>query len=125
MPLNFTLGLTMTGRSVECATCHEPLLEGQPGPCPKCGGTSRHWKVELHATSQVIASLRYLHTREYWEKHPVLLPLVLAIVVGSPFLGLVLAGWSGVLVGLFVSVVGFALGLFAVTKVRHTREGGS
>jgi hypothetical protein len=79
----------------------------------------------MHATVRGIAFLRYKHTREYWEKHPVLLPVVLAIVLGSPFLGLVLAGWAGVLVGLAISVVGFVVGLFAVTRVRHVTEGST
>lgn len=67
--------------------------------------------------------MRFRHTREYWEKHPVLLPLVIIIVLGSPFLGLLLAGWVGVVVGIAVSVMGFVVGLYAVTRVKHIREG--
>lgn len=59
----------------------------------------------------------------YYEKHKVLLPVVVGITLGSPFLGLVLAGWSGVVVGLAIGLLAFLLGLRAVTKVREIREG--
>jgi hypothetical protein len=95
------------------------------GSCPKCGATGKLWKLKLSANVRAVASLRYLHERKYWKTHPVLLSIVLAVVLGSPFLGLVLAGWPGVTVGLVVSVAGFVAGLFAVTRVHHTREGES
>ena len=68
-------------------------------------------------------SLGWKRIHEYYERHPILLPLVILITVGSPFLGLVLAGWLGVVVGLVIGVVAFILGLRAVTKVREIREG--
>jgi hypothetical protein len=72
---------------------------------------------------RVHASLGWQHIHEYYERHKVLLPLVLVITVASPFLGLVLAGWPGVVVGLVVGLAAFLLGLRAVTKVREIREG--
>jgi hypothetical protein len=112
--------MTITG--VECGNCHEPLAKNHLGPCPKCASAKRV-KVEMNATSHVSASLRYLTTREYWKKHPVLLPIVLVLVLGSPFLGLVWPDWRGVLIGFALSVLSFVLGFFAVTRVRHDREG--
>lgn len=63
------------------------------------------------------------HVHEYYERHPILLPIVMSITIGSPFLGLVLAGWVGVVAGLFIGLIAFFLGLRAVTKVREIQEG--
>ena len=54
---------------------------------------------------------------------PTALPVVVAIVFGSSFLGLFLAGWAGVDVGLVVSIAGFVLGLRAITRVREITKG--
>ena len=67
--------------------------------------------------------LKWQHIREYWDKQPVPLTLVLVITFGSPFLGLFLGGLAGVFIGLVVSVIGLILGFRAVTKVREIREG--
>jgi len=79
--------------------------------------------VHTEGTLRLHGSLGWQHIHEYYERHPILLPLVLAITVASPFLGSVLAGWLGVVVGLVIGVVAFILGLRAVTKVREIREG--
>lgn len=63
--------------------------------------------------------LSWEKVREYWEKRPLPLFLVALLTLGSPFLGLFLAGWAGVVVGLALSIVAFAGGLFAVTRVRE------
>ena len=68
-------------------------------------------------------SLRWQHVREYYEKHPVLLPGVIGITIGAPFLGLLLAGWVGVAAGIAIGGITFLLGLRAMTKVREIREG--
>lgn len=44
--------------------------------------------------------LGYIRRREYWKKHPVLLPLVLVVTIGA---GVVV----GLLVGIAVLIVGF------------------
>jgi hypothetical protein len=86
---------------------------------PKRINASASFKGE----GQFTAPSKWQHTREYYDKHPVPLTLVIAITLGSPFLGLVLAGWAGVIIGLVVSVISLLLGFFAVTKVREIREG--
>lgn len=67
---------------------------------------------------------RWQHVREYYERHRVLLPVVIGLTLGAPFLGLVLFEWVGVLVGLMASAITFLLGLRAVTKVREIHHGG-
>lgn len=63
--------------------------------------------------------LSWTKTREYWEKRPLPLLAVVGITIGSPFLGLFLAGWIGVAVGLVVGVAAFVGGLFAISRVRE------
>jgi hypothetical protein len=114
---------TATRQSVRCSACGQTLALDHQGACPSCGGTSKTHDVHLTDTIHLSSSLTWQHTREWYEKHPVLLPIVIAITVASPFLGLLLAGWIGVAVGLGIGVVTFLLGLRAVTKVREIREG--
>jgi hypothetical protein len=64
-------------------------------------------------------SLSWTKAREYWKKRPLLLLGVILLTLGSPFLGLILGGWVGVVVGLLVSIATFAGGLFAISPVRE------
>jgi hypothetical protein len=48
---------------------------------------------------------------------------VIVLTFGSPFLGLVLAGLAGVIVGLIVSGITLYLGFGAVTTVREIEKG--
>ena len=63
--------------------------------------------------------LSWTRAREYWEKRPLPLLTVIVLTIGSPFLGLFLAGWVGVVVGLVISIAAFAGGIFAITRVRE------
>ena len=110
-------------QSSRCSACGESWPLNHLGPCPKCGDTRKVYDVHTEGSLRLHGSLGWKYIHEYYERHPILLPLVLAITVGSPFLGLVLAGWLGVVVGLVIGVVAFILGLRAVTKVREIREG--
>jgi len=110
-------------QATRCSACGESLPLNHVGPCPKCGDTRKTHNVHIEESLQIHASLGWQHIHEYYERHRVLLPLVLGITVGSPFLGLVLAGWLGVVMGLVIGVVTFFVGLRAVTKVREIREG--
>ena len=84
-------------------------------------------KVEAKLTGQEMraeqGSLSWLSAREFWEKRPFLLTVVVILTVGSPFAGLFLSGWPGVIVGLLVSVITAGLSLLAVTKVREVTCG--
>jgi hypothetical protein len=110
-------------QSTRCSACDEPLSSNHVGPCPKCGDTRRRHDVQLEGIVHAHAFLAWQHIHEYRERHKVLFPLVLVITVASPFLGLVLAGWLGVVVGLVIGLITFLLGLRAVTKVREIRGG--
>ena len=106
-----------------CSRCGELLPLNHVGPCPNCDDTRKTHDVHIQETVHVHASLGWKHIHEYYERHKVLLPLVLVITVGSPFLGLVLAGMVGAVAGLIIGLAAFFLGLRAVTKVREIREG--
>jgi hypothetical protein len=79
--------------------------------------------VTVKLTGQAIrattGTLSWTKTREYWEKRPLPLIAVIVLTIGSPFLGLFLAGWAGVVVGLVISIAAFAGGIFAITRVRE------
>jgi hypothetical protein len=107
----------------QCAGCGQQLPLDHTGPCPSCGTVGKKYNVSIQETLNVRETLGWQHMREYYEKHRVLLPTVVIITVGAPFLGLVLAGWTGVGVGLVVGIATFFLSLRAVTKVREIRQG--
>jgi len=110
-------------QSVRCLGCGQALALDHAGPCPNCGDTRKTHEVRPTGALHFSSSLGWQHIRERYEKHPVLLPIVITITLGAPFLGLVVAGWPGVAVGLVVGALTFLLGLRAVTKVRQIREG--
>ena len=108
-----------------CSKCHHKLEVAHKGPCPNCGEeNSKLWHKTLSTTSQGKASLGYVIKKEFWEKHIGFITVVVLIVFGSPFLGLVLTGWCSVVVGLIFGTASFVLGFFMATKVREETRGG-
>ena len=107
---------------VKCHRCGRILAPQRVGPCPKCGSLDRD--VFTHDVFTIAEAVSYAKTREFWERRTAPLAATIALTVGSPFLGLLVAGWPGVVVGLIVGVVAFAVGLVALTKVRDTERGG-
>jgi len=62
-------------------------------------------------------------TQEFLQYHRGWAILLAAIVLISPFIGEVIAGVWGVVVGLLLGILSIPVGFFAVTKVREkTRE---
>lgn len=93
------------------------------GPCPRCGDIRKTRDVPLDATLSFKGLVQWQHVREYYEKHPVPLAVVITLTVGSSLLGLVLTGWIGVAVGLLIGLIVFLIGPRAITKVREIRKG--
>ena len=91
----------------KCSGCGEPLPYNSNQPCPKCGDTRKTYSAIINEAVHVSESLGWQHIHEYYERNPILLPTVFVITIGSPFLGLILAGWSGVAVGLVIGLVAF------------------
>lgn len=110
-------------QSTKCSGCGLPLFDECDLPCPACGDTRRTTEHQVEDLVHFHDSVAWQQVREYYEHHPFLLPLVVVITIGAPFLGLILAGWLGIVVGLAVGIATFFLGLRAVTTVREIREG--
>jgi hypothetical protein len=113
----------VTRDSVKCSGCGYILSFDHAGPCPRCGDTRKTYDLHVEETLHIAGSLHWKRVREYYEKRPVLLTVLIVVTAGAPFLGLVLAGWAGVVVGLLIGVTTFIVGFRAVTKVREIREG--
>lgn len=112
-----------SSRPARCSACGEPLPLDYAGSCPGCGDTRKTHDVQLQSPLRIHPSLGWKHIHEYYERHKILFPLLLAITITAPFLGLVLAGWLGIVAGLLISLATLYLGLRAITKVREIREG--
>ena len=112
--------------AVKCADCGRELAMPSGGPCPDCGSTRRNRIFGLGIAVEVdtALSVSWIKTRKYYEKNPRALTIVAVIAVGSPFVGLVVAGPPGVLIGLALSGISFVAGLYAVTKVLDRERGG-
>ncbi len=105
--------------TAKCLQCGRHLSLQRVGPCPNCGSMDRSIAVHDKAVIAAEEGVSLTTLREYWERNKLLLLVVVIITIGSPFLGLVLAGWTGVGVGLVLSLCSLVTGFFAVTKVRE------
>jgi hypothetical protein len=99
------------------------LPKNHTGPCPKCGKVGREISVVLIDTIKVTDSVRWQTRREYYQKNPKVLAVVIGITVVSPFLGFVFAGWLGVVVGLVLGGIAYWIGPRASTKIIEIHHG--
>jgi hypothetical protein len=113
----------VTHDSVKCSGCGYVLSTDHSGPCPHCGDTRKTHDLHIEETLHVTGSLRWRRVREYYEKHLIVSAILIAITIGSPFLGLVLGGWDGVVVGLLIGVATLFISLRPIIKVREIHEG--
>lgn len=112
--------------SARCKNCGAALSPEHQGPCPSCGQTGKEIVVAIGTAIEVDEALpvSWVKTREYLEKRPAPAILWAIVTLGSPFLGLVLVGWQGVIAGLLVSAAGVLLGYYSVIRVREIERGG-
>ena len=113
----------MEHTAVACSNGHRlderpDLPVGERVPCPECGTLGRVHSVTGAATVTVSASMLWEHRHEYWERNRTLLVVVAIITVGSPLIGLAVAGLSGVAIGLVLGVVADYVGAKAVVRVQ-------
>ena len=104
---------------VECLRCGTRLPDGHTSACPFCGNEGRARTLGVAEEKNSAPRLTWEKHREYFEKKPFALGSPIAITFGAPFLGLLLIGWQGVLVGLLMGILAFWLGPVAVVKVRE------
>jgi len=110
---------------VTCKWCGATLSPTHTGPCPKCGKVGKKISLTLTETLTFKDSLNWESRREFFEGNPKIKWLIIAITIGSPFLGLVIVGLLGVVIGLVLGIVSYLLGPYAVTKVREIERGSA
>jgi hypothetical protein len=93
------------------------------GTCPSCGKEGKNLSLALRDTIHLTSSLTWETRKEYYQNHRRVLGAVITITVLSPFLGLVLVGPLGVVVGLALGGLAYYLGPKAITKVIEIRRG--
>lgn len=112
--------------AIRCAHCGLEVPSGDETPrkpCKNCGSTKRNVSVSITESIHMSDSIQWVSRREYYEKNKKVLAVVILIAVGSPLLGLVVAGVPGVFVGFTLSAISYFLGPYAVTKVREIERG--
>lgn len=110
---------------VTCKWCGATLSPTHTGPCPKCGKLGKKISLILTETLGLKDSIKWEKRREFFEENPKIKWLIIAITIGSPFLGLVLFGIVGVVIGLVLGGLSYLLGPYAVTKVREIERGSA
>jgi hypothetical protein len=115
---------TINDRSFKCGKCGLLITKRLKKPCPNCGEVGKLIELKLADSISIEDSIKSDKIREYFERHPILLPMVVLISIGAPFLGLFISGMKGVLVGLVIAVITFGLGLLSITKVREIEKRG-
>lgn len=108
---------------LKCHKCGRFIaIKRSARPCPRCGGMDRDVFVEDSFT--ISETFQYAKTREFWETRKLPLGISVGLGLGSPFLGLVIAGAPGVVVGVVIGVISLVMGFIGATKVRDTERGG-
>lgn len=103
----------------KCLTCGGKLPRNQHGICPACSGTSKTIRVLVHDTMSVGDSYSFETRREFYEKNPCAMWVVIALTVISSLLGIFISGWAGVALGLAIGALSYFLGPRAIIKVRE------
>ena len=104
-----------------CAKCGAARSMDSKQPCPACGGYGRRFVAEVTEGAVVGASFGGWLTRrrEYLQQRRPLKWTLAAVTVGSPFVGLIVSGVPGVLIGLIVGMASWYAGPRAVMKVQE------
>jgi hypothetical protein len=105
--------------TASCKNCGGSVDPSRKEACPHCG---QYAGKTIRATINDPIGIRdaVARTREFFEYHRGWAILLVLIVLISPFVGLVIAGGWGLVVGLLLSILSIPVGVLAVTKVRET-----
>ena len=85
--------MTEVMNKVECIHCGALLPGSHTSPCPECGQKGRKISIGVAEEINVAEHLTWEKRREFYEKKPLALAVVIGITFGAPFLGLVFVGW--------------------------------
>jgi len=108
---------------VNCSHCRESLSSSHVGECPKCGKTGRTVILGTAIETDIALPISWSSVKEYYETDKKAHVSVIIITAVSPFVGLFIAGWVGVFVGVLLGVGSYFLGPKAIIKVREIRKG--
>jgi hypothetical protein len=114
--------MTEVDGSSSCGECGREFPVEYHGPCIACGNPRLTRVVSGRESIRVSDSVAGESRREFLEHNPKIRWSLWAVSVGAPFLGLVLAGWAGVIGGLVLAVLSQVMGPKAVMKVREIRH---
>ncbi len=116
------MGETEQEYSMKCTDCGEELEWNSEEPCPTCGSVYKTGEVKIKLPPLGIGAKVSEISREERgnDINKPLLILVLIITFGSPFLGLFISGFVGVVIGLIISACTLYMGYKAITKTRDT-----
>jgi hypothetical protein len=107
-----------------CTDCGAGRDDVPSGPCSQCGALNITLAIPAASMSMTAGHISWTGVRRYVERHPVWFPVSIALAVGSPFLGLAVVGWPGVVVGLALAGVGIWIGDRTVTRYQETTHSG-
>lgn len=113
--------------SASCNHCGKPVDPSRDEPCPHCGryaGKTIQANIadRVGIIDRVQAAVLQTHIREFLQYNRGWVLCLAAIILFSPFVGELIAGPWGIVVGLLLSVLSVPVGILAVTKVREIRE---
>jgi len=108
-----------------CKDCGYKFLNERNGKvaCPVCGGKNRIMSPIVNDCIDLSEHTGWQSTREFYEKNSVLLLVVIAITIISPFLGLLFVGIPGLIIGLLLGGGSYFIGPIAAKKVREIEKG--
>ena len=111
-------------RVSQCTHCGLPLPTTHTGPCPNCGESGKTVQLGVASEFEIASSLSWEKQRESFKRKPWLMAFVWGVTIGSPFVGLLLGGFPGVIIGVVVGVGLLVLGRSAEINIREIERGG-
>ena len=109
--------VSVGGRLAPAGAVSKTVKKSVHGTITSEGDISRTVEKSFQGTVTFKGSLSLKRRREFLEKRPLTMWLLIVLTFSSPFIGLVLSGWPGMIVGLIIALLAFVLGPYAVMKV--------
>jgi hypothetical protein len=117
--------MSIEGKKIICRHCNAVLPKNHKGPCPSCGKTGSKILISIKDTLYVSSSSSWEKRREFVKTQPVTHIIIIIISLAAPFLGLIISGWIGVIIGILIAVLLYILGPKALMKIREIERGKS
>lgn len=109
-----------------CNYCGASVDPSRDQPCPSCGQNAGKgiYSVQIDQI-RITDSASWARAREFLRYNWAWAVVLAAIVIISPFVGLLIAGIWGIVAGLLLGVLSIPVGFFAITKVHEITWGGN